>query len=905
MSTFAGGSARPYLRFPDISGDRLAFVCRGDVWTASIDGRLASRLTDSPGREYFPKFSPDGGWIAFTAETSGSPQVWVAPAAGGDPRQVTFYPARDGDYYDDSFPSKIGFDHQVVGWSADSQRILFRSARKGVGWWTASFFEVSRTGGLPMPLPLAEGGTLSSDPSGSRLAFTRSTKEFNLSESWKGYRGGMAPDVWVFDPESTKLVRLTHSPATDHHPVWTSKGLYFLSDTAGTANLFRADPGELPPRQVTFEDTWDLRWASTDGRNIVLQRAGDLLLFDPDTETTEPLQLNVPCEAQTRSPDASRFVQSISVTNDGRVAIAARGEIFVIENGEAELLHHRPASRERDVSWSADGSQLAWIGDDDDRETLWISGADGQDPRRLTQDDLGLLRRPVWSPDGRHIAFHSYAGQLFVVDISTGRTWPVATSEVRRIDNYAWALDGAALVWQANLDSDRSALYAYHLEHREVVPLSDPRFSDFNPAVTRDGDVVFVSKRHFEPLVGWLEYDYTLHDLDELYVIGRRSLERALERPEDHPRNAVPPAVRAGRVAVAHGALSDLRAGDQALFYRRESTLSDLTPGLYGSSLENPGEVLLSGTIDSVALSPDGRTMVATRDRRLGVVRSTRGRLPDPDTIEWLEPELALPPEDPRLEWRQIVREAWRWQRALHYFVDAPIDWQGLLAKHLPLVDRARDRDDVNDILGELIAELGIGHLFARGGDLGRGGVSETGGVLGLELQPAAGGRYRVATIYGTGTLIIDGVRSPWSAEDSRLEVGDYLLAIDDVPLSQPTNPYSLLADRGGEIVELSFASGSSPGESWKESIEVLASEAPLRYSDWLEHNRKTVLEATAGQAGYLHIPNFGKHGLAIFAQQYYSERRRAALIVDTRFADGGYLAEAILERLTRRPTRA
>lgn len=891
----------PYLRFPDIHGNRLTFVCRGDLWTATIGGEVASRLTATPGREYFPKFSPNGRWLAYTAETSGSPQVWVLPADGGQARQLTYYPSRDGFYYDDAYPSKIGYDHQVVGWSADGQQVLFRSARKDVGWWTARFFAVPLAGGLPEPLALAEGGTLSVEPgAGRRLAFTRTVKEFNLSESWKGYRGGMAPEVWLFDQQDDSLERLTNWPGTDHHPVWTHHGLYYLSDRVGTMNLFRWDDRASQPRQVTTETTWDLRWPGTDGRRIVVQRGGDLLLFDPETETTGVLSLDVPCRPAVKPLDASPFIQSAAVSAKGKLAITARGAIFVVQNDRSSLLLDRPTSRERDVAWSHEGTQLAWIGDAGGRESLWVMGADGRRLRRLTQEDLGPLRRPKWAPDGRHIAFHNYGGTLFVVHVESGRSSPIATSDVRRIDNYVWTPDGTALIWEANIDSDRAALYGHHLKRGQNVTLSDPRFSDASPAMGRDGHLYFTSKRHIEPQIGWIEYDYTLSDLDQVFRIDAALLERAWHNSEPSGSPSVPLAARARQLAVAPGSLDDLAAANGALLYHRQDTRSGRTPGLYSWDLERQVEQMAPENVRMVALSPGGRLLAMKTDDGLGVFDAA-GDFLDAEMAEWLKPSLTLPAREPYDEWRQIVREGWRWQRALHYFREASIDWDGLLAQYLPLVARATGRDDINDILGELIAELGIGHLYARGGDIDRSDTRESTGLLGLELEATDIGRYRVKTVLGSGLLAIDGVRSPWSYGTHRVRAGDYLLSIDGQPLSQPMNPYRLLAGRRDDRVVLELARGPALEDRWLETIETLSSEAPLRYADWIEHNRSAVLEATGGAVGYIHIPNFDTHGLAIFVQQYYSERQRAGLIIDTRFADGGYLAEAILQRLGRR----
>jgi tricorn protease len=101
------------LRYPTVSKDRIAFVYAGDIWTVPLEGGMAHRLTSDPGEELFPRFSPDGKWIAFTGHMSGTPQVWVIPADGGPARQLTFHNDVG------RMPPRGGIDNQVMGWTPD------------------------------------------------------------------------------------------------------------------------------------------------------------------------------------------------------------------------------------------------------------------------------------------------------------------------------------------------------------------------------------------------------------------------------------------------------------------------------------------------------------------------------------------------------------------------------------------------------------------------------------------------------------------------------------------------------------------------------------------------------------------------------------------------------------------
>jgi len=148
----AASAQTKLLRFPDIAGDRVVFTYAGDVWTAPAAGGSATRLTAHPGIEVFAKFSPDGKWIAFTGQYDGDEQVYVVPATGGVPKQLTYYPARG------PLTPRWGWDNQVYGWTPDGKAVLFRSMRDSWTLGQTRLYKVSVTGGRAEPLPMPESG---------------------------------------------------------------------------------------------------------------------------------------------------------------------------------------------------------------------------------------------------------------------------------------------------------------------------------------------------------------------------------------------------------------------------------------------------------------------------------------------------------------------------------------------------------------------------------------------------------------------------------------------------------------------------------------------------------------------------------------------------------------------------
>src|SRR5437588_11901222 len=217
------------LRFPDVYGDRVAFTYAGDIWTAPAAGGTAIRLTAHPGVEVFAKFSPDGKWIAFTGQYDGDEQVYVIPATGGVPRQLTFYPARG------PLAPRWGWDNQVYGWSRDGTRVFFRSLRDS---WTlpiARLYSVSIDGGPAEALPMPEAGSGDYSPDGAQMVYSPQSRDFR---SEKRYGGGEANQPSIFDLKTNATRRITEGPRATRDPMWIGDTIYYDSDRDGHFNIY-------------------------------------------------------------------------------------------------------------------------------------------------------------------------------------------------------------------------------------------------------------------------------------------------------------------------------------------------------------------------------------------------------------------------------------------------------------------------------------------------------------------------------------------------------------------------------------------------------------------------------------------------------------------------------------------
>ncbi|MCB1577659.1 MAG: PD40 domain-containing protein, partial [Xanthomonadales bacterium] len=353
------GDAR-LLRFPDICGDAITFVQAGDIYVVAASGGIALRLTSHAGQELYPKFSPDCRSIAFSAEYDGTRQVYVIPAGGGEPRQLTWYNDIGAQ------PVRGGTDYRILDWTPDGSNILVRANRVAADDRGGRPYLVPVGGGMETPLAVPETGGGMLSPDGRTYVYTPIDREFR---SWKRYRGGRAQDVWTYDLVANTSKRLTDNPATDNQPTWVGDTIYFTSDRNYTLNLFALSPEGGEPRQVTHFTGFDVLWPSAGKDAIVFENGGAIWRFDPKTEQAAIVPIRVTGDFPQTLPTWKNVVgqvESFDLGGDGDTALfAARGELFRlrIEDKDLRNLSHTPDAREIGASLSADSKSAVYLSD--------------------------------------------------------------------------------------------------------------------------------------------------------------------------------------------------------------------------------------------------------------------------------------------------------------------------------------------------------------------------------------------------------------------------------------------------------------------------------------------------------------------------------------------------------------
>lgn len=922
------------LRFPDVRGDAVVFVYGGDVWRAPLSGGPAFRLTAHPGLELFPKLSHDGRWIAFSAEYTGTRQVWVMPAWGGTPRQLTF--ATDAG----PMPPRGGWDNWVLGWTGDG-KVLVRMNRVPWNNRMGRYYLVDPKGGLETPLEIPEGGSASLSPDGTKLAYCPVDREFR---TWKRTKGGRAQDVWLYDFAAKRSERLTNWVGTDNFPMWWGDAVYFTSDRERTLNLYRLDLKTRETRKLTSFTEFDVLWPSLGDGRIAFMNGGHLHALDLATGKTSRIPVTLGSDSAATVPafrDVSGNVAGAAISPSGaRVVVDARGDLYSVpaKDGATRPLTSGSAVRERDPAWSPDGRWIAYLSDETGEYDLWIRPQDGTAaPRRLTTDGAPWKHAPVFSPDGRKIAFGDRSQRLRVVDVESGKVTELDRSGFEDIDVYSFSPDSRWIVYEKSHATRLPGLWAVSLEARKPFPLGDGLTADFSPSFSADGrHLFFLSNRDYAPTFSAFEFSYVYPKATRVYAAALTPAAPHLFPPKSDEEKGKGDDPKAGSAASAAGgkdsanggkkgsaagtgdapprvgivaegfvgrtiALPGVKAGDLRSLRATETAVYYLRDGDGDGALcrfdlaERKEEKVLDG-VSAYALSADGKKLLWRAGKELGISEARAGLSTGAGKLDLSGLRTRL---DLAAEWAQIWRDGarivrdWFYDPALH-----GVDWNGLVARYGALVPFVAHRADLDFLLGELVSELEAGHTYVTAGDEPK--VERVaGGFLGCELVADASGRYRISKVY-PGENWDEAFRSPLTEPGANVSEGELLLAIDGVDLTTEDNPYRLLEGKSGRVVTLLV--GRTPSRDGARSVTVrtVASEQGLRYLDWVKSRMALVEKLSGGKVGYIHLPDTALAGNRMLQKLFYSQAARPALLVDDRYNGGGFIPDRMIEMLSR-----
>jgi len=917
------------LRFPAISDNQIVFTYAGDLYTVATSGGVARKLTNHEGFEMFPRFSPDGKWIAFTGQYDGNTEVYVIPSSGGVPRRLTYTATLGRDDVSD----RMGPNNIVMGWKHDNKTIIFRSRMRVFNDFKGQLFTVTLDGDVPQQLPLPRGGFCSYSPDDSKLVYNRIFREFR---TWKRYRGGLADDVWIYDFATKTTENISNNPAGDIIPMWSGNKIYYLSDRDSVKrfNLYSYDLQSKQTQQLTTFSDYDCKFPSLGSNGIVFENGGYIYKYDLTSgqATKVPIQIDDDLlGGRGGIIKVGETTTNYDISPDGKRALfGARGDVFTVpaKFGPTRNLTGTPGIHERNSKWSPDGKWISYISDASGEDEIWIVAQDGSSPAtQITTGDDTYMYQPLWSPDSKKLLYADKKLRLRYVDVSTKKITDVAKAEAFEFNDYAWSPDSKWITYTKPEVEVQNKIYLCSLDKGETIEVTDGWYGSGNPEFSSDGKFLyFVSSRDFNPTFSQTEFDQAYLDMSRIYFV---TLARSVDSPfkpksdevsvkeeakksddskkkddkKDEKKEA-PVVVKVdadgikGRIAALPITAANYRqlvSVGNNLYYLRQGSKDD-KPQFYMYDFGELKETLI-GEIDGFEISADQKKILIGKDRSYYIVDVPKAKVELKDKLDLSGMEVTL---DRRAEWAQIYNECWR---QMKYFFYAPnmhgIDWDAMKRKYEPLVPFVNNRADLTYVIGELISELSIGHTYVGGGDLPKPKRLQT-GLLGAQLQRDSQSKYYKIVKILKGYNWEKGTRSPLTEIGVNANEGDYIIAINGKPTDAMKNIYEALINTVDKQVRLTL--NAKPQKEGSHDVVVLpiADEANLYYQNWVDENIQKVNDATKGKVGYIHVPDMGAHGLNEFVRRFYPQLRKKALIIDVRGNGGGFVSELLIERLRR-----
>ena len=938
--------AHPLLRFPDIHKDTVVFVHGEDIWTVPADGGVATRLTIHDGEERFPKFSPDGQWIAFTGDYDGNTDVYVMSVHGGGITRVTWHPR----------------DDEVIGWHPTQNKILFRSGRASFNRFVRLFL-ISPAGTDLEPLVLHEAVQGSFSPDGGQIAYNRVSREFR---TWKRYQGGNQQDIRIFDFESQDELLITDFGGTDRMPMWIGEKIYFISDRDRTLNLYAYDTNSGEIAQNTKHTEYDVRRPSMgpgdDGSKIVYELGGAIWVLNTNTGESNRVDVEVFADAPEARPlmlNVADYIQGFDISPSGkRAVVVARGEVFTVpqKHGSTRNLTNDSGARDKDAAWSPDGRWIAYLSDKTGEYEIYVVDSKGdRAARHLTTHKSGYRHTLRWSPDNKKIAFADQTLRCYVLDVDSKKITEVDRAEYEHVDvsidvkpiyDFVWSPDSRYLAYSKLTADMVYQVYVYSQDGGKIRCVSNGMFNDFGPAWTRDGKhLLFISNRRFSPTLCDFEWEMVYKKVAGIYSLTLRkdgepllpfeSDEEAVGKSDDTDKGDDKDkkdqkktkdvvvtidfdgiAERIEALPVPRGNYRNLAAGDEVLFYldkdegdfNRFEFRSIGRMDLHHFSFDDRETKTVIKDVNGYKLSADGKHVVYRQGNKIGIVES-KATDSKGEALDLSDLDMRL---DPRAEWQQIFDEAWRMERDFYYEPGMHgLDWDAMREKYGRLVPYASCRQDMRYIVGELIGELNTSHTYVYGGDRRRRADRVNVGMLGVDWDvDGNANRYRFRKIYRVPDWT-SSVNPPLARPGVDVREGDYLLAINGVDVLADRSVYSYFQGLADEQVRILVSSkaprkGATIADGHKEAreyvVKPLGGEYTLRYLDWVEHNRAVCEAESDGQIGYIHLPDTYMRSAREFPKYYYSQLRKKALVIDGRFNGGGLDPYIFLHRLKTEP---
>ena len=822
------------FRYPDVSATQIVFSYANDIWIIPKDGGTAIKLSSPPGVESYPKFSPDGKSIAFTGNYDGNSDVYVIPSNGGVPLRLTQH----------------GFPDRVVDWTNDGKRVLFASIRESGKARFDQFYTVAATGGADEKLPFAYAEFGSYSPDGTQMALVFRSQ---VGRNWKRYRGGWKADMCLYNFQTNTSEYISEpGDAGYEFPMWHDNNIYFLSDKGSEQrmNLWRYDLTKKTFEQLTKFSDYDVHFPSLGPDDIVYEAGGKLYLWSLSSQKQKEVSVNVVTDDAMLKPkleSVEKLVQHVSLSADGkRVLVEARGDIFSVpaKDGYVKDLTRTSGVAERYPSYSPDGKIMAYWSDASGEYELYIADPNKENSaKKLTSYGAGFRYSLFWSPDSKKLAFIDKGMHIKLYDVSTGQTTDVdkaLTFTQGPLENFtvSWSPDSRWLTYSRDLTNQHNTVFIFDYKNKKLTQAMSGFYNCYSPVFNEDGKYIYVVVTdNFQPYYSDIDNTFIYANSSKIGVISLQKTTPSLLAPkndtvaikEDEKKSE--PKKEAKKDTTAdenkadvksvnidfdgleerlvmlplsngnYGSLSAAKGKIIYLQYPNTGSADDAKASLKYYDIDKREEKTIMDGADNYLLSANGEKLLAQKGNNYAVIDASEGQKFD-KPLHLSDMQMMI---DPRQEWQQIFTDAWRIER--DYFYDPNmhgVDWNKTKERYSKMLAGAMTREEVDFIIGEMIGELSSSHTYHGGGDIEET-KNEDVGYLGVNWE-ADGNYYKIKKILRGAEWDAE-ARSSLNMPGIDIHEGDYILAVNGVPLTTAQEPYSVFQGLAKKTVELTYNS--------------------------------------------------------------------------------------------------
>ena len=909
-----------YYRNPCIYQNLVIFTAEGDLWKYDIATGASARLTTNAGLEEDPCISPDGKQVVFNGQYEGTSELYLMNVDGGVPRRITY--DFDGGYV------------QACGWTND-RKILYRtSAFSSIPQPQLMKLDPATLTREKIPLWQASYGCY--DDAGV-LYFTRFP---NQGSRTKRYKGGLIEQLWRFNGNTEATCLTADFDGTSTNPMLYNDRVYFLSDRDGTMNIWSMNKDGKELKQQTFSKGWDIQTPSINDSKIVYQKGADIWLYDIRTNQEKMLDINLSSDFDQRKPkwikSPATSISYADISPSGNyAAIVSRGRIFVSPSKSDRWVEvvRKSGIRFKDVHFINDKT-LAVLSDESGEFEVWKINADGSDTaKQITRNSKTIITFFSFSPDGKYIAYDDKNEVLRVADAATGEVRFHYDSSYGGVSELSWSRDSRFLTFTETIENQNSVIEVVDMHGMKMFPATTDRLNSYNPSWSADSNwLYFLSERNLVsqirspwgprqpepvyvntvniyamPLDTAAKFPFLQTDswlTDSVFNPSANSKSKKSEKSSEKNYDWKYTLSKLYQVPVKNANMDNLAVADGYLYWLKEPTdQTDESGGkLYAIKIEESKQyepIEVAQSVRSFRLSANRKKLLIYFVSRSFAIADANGEKVDTSKAK-LQLDNWSFRVNPQQEWKQMFDDAWRMMRDYFYDRDLhQVNWLAIRQQYEPLVDRVTDRDELDDLLSQMVGELSALHTFVFGGDKRRSPDMIQAGFLGGTFSKTANG-LRIDHIFKSDKDFPD-FSSPLNKPELRIREGDIITAVNNVPLHDVADIAELLANKVKIPVKLTLLDRNN--KIYEQVVKPCSAQDnyTLRYEEWELSNRGKVDSMSNDKIGYVHLKAMTGNDMDDFVKQFYPIFNRQGLILDVRENFGGNIDSWVLEKLLRK----